>query len=539
MPLDPGSRVGEYEIVGPLGRGGQSEVYRARDLKLGREVAVKVLPRQLSREADKRARFEREAQLLAALNHRGIAVIHGIESSGELSYLVLELIEGETLADRIKRAPLSLADARDIFLQIAEALEAAHGRGIIHRDLKPANIKLPPGGAVKLLDFGLGKELRADAPAEPTTETFDGLETMPGLVMGTPGYMSPEQTRGRVTNERTDVWSFGVCLFEALSGTHPFARETIPDILSAILTEAPPWDELPRGLPPAWRTLLERTLRKDARRRLHDIGDVRIELEDAPTELEIAHARGGSGAVTIPRWVAAAVVGGLVAALGWIAFAPGSRGVRDREAVVRRFTIELPATAPVSLDGASALALSRDGRRLVYTARRGDRTQLYLRALDQLDAVPVSRAPRERRHRSSRPPGDDLGFFRDGSLSRVPVTGGSPIPLAPTESARGAVWSIDGDIVFSPLSRGGLSQISEDGGGAREITASPEEASEPAHRWPQLLPGGRHALTTLWTRASNDVAVVEIATGATEVLAADAAFGRYLPSGHLVFVREG
>ena len=353
--------------------------------------------------------------------------------------------------------------------------------------------------------------------------------------------MSPEQTRGRPTKEGTDVWSFGVCLFEALSGTHPFARDTIPDILSAILTEEPPWDALPPGLPRSWRTLLERTLRKEARRRLHDIADVRIELEDAPTELEAPTKPGptGTDGLTVPRWAAAGTLAGfagLAVSLGWLVFGPGA-GTGAPGAVVRRFTIELPATAPVSLDGASALALSRDGGRLVYTARRGDRTQLYLRALDGLDAVPIPGTEGAESPFFS-PAGNDLGFFLDGALARAPVTGGGSIPLAPAETGRGASWWTD-DIVFSPLSRGGLSLVSADGGGAREITTPPEEPSDPAHRWPQHLPGGRYAITTLWTRTSNDVAVVELASGATEVLIDDAAYGRYLPSGHLVFVRDG
>ena len=335
MALESGARVGDYEIVGPLGSGGMSEVYRARDLTLGREVAIKVLPPLLARDPDKRARFEREAKLLAALNHKNIAVIHGLEQDDDVWCLVLELIPGDTLAERMKRGPLSLAEARAIFLQIAEALEAAHDKGIIHRDLKPANVKITDDGTVKLLDFGLGKELRASGAVSQKTATFDGTATSPGLVMGTPGYMSPEQARAHAMTKATDVWSFGVVLFEALAGIHPFARETLPDMLSAILNDPPPWARLPRTLPRAWRVLLERCLRKSEHNRLHDIADVRIEIEEAP-ETELLDGRGDA---LLPRWArwAIAIMATLSALVLW-SFWQSTRTTAGRRAPFRHRT---------------------------------------------------------------------------------------------------------------------------------------------------------------------------------------------------------
>ncbi len=541
MLLESGAHVGDYEIVGPLGTGGMSEVYRARDLKLGREVAIKVLPKDLASDPDKRARFEREAQLLAAISHKNIAVIHGLEHDGEVWYLVLELISGETLAQRLKKGPLDLRRARAIFLQIAEALEAAHTKGIIHRDLKPANVKITDDGTVKLLDFGLGKELATSRAVSQKTATFDGSETSPGLVMGTPGYMSPEQARGQTMAKSTDVWSFGVVLFEALSGVHPFARETIPDMLSAILTDPPPWERLPHNLPSPWRVLLERCLRKSERDRLHDIADVRIELEEAPVEPAKVLPPKTSAQVALARWlvVAAAAVAALSLWSLWRSFGP-----RELNAgVVRRFVIDLPSTATVSLSGASALAVSPDGSRLVYAARRGDQTQLYQRVLDQLETVPLA-GTEGGVGPFFAPDTSALGFFAAGKLKLLAFPGGTPTTLADAPTPRGASWSDASDrtansIVFSPSSQSGLSVVTTTGGPPQPVTPAESDANTPAHRWPSLLPGGAVALVTLWTRDSMDIASVELATGRISPLVDNGSYARYTPTGHLVFQRGG
>jgi len=533
MGLESGERVGGYEIVGSLGKGGMSEVYRARDLTLGRDVAIKVLPPLLASDDEKRARFEREAQLLAALNHRNIAVIHGLQHDGDHWFLVLELVEGETLAERIKRGPLGLTEIHRVFLQIADAMEAAHDKGIIHRDLKPANVKIDPEGTVKLLDFGLGKELQIRSPGADKTATFEGMHTSPGLIMGTPGYMSPEQTRGQETARGTDVWSFGVTLFEALAGSHPFARETVPDMLSAILHAPPPWEQLPAGLPAAWRTLLERTLRKDEHDRLHDIADVRIELAEAPTVIDGSEQGSKTSGTTLPpasRWAVAALiaVGALVL---WSLLSNG--GASERAGVLRRFVIALPPDAPIVVDGTPSLAVSPDGTQLVYQ----NREQLYLRSLDQLEAVPIPGTQGGVAPFFSKS-SDALGFFTENELATVTLPGGTPNSLAPVVSARGGSWSTaagESAIVFSPSSGGGLSLVGALGGAQRAV-ASPEEG-EPALRWPAVLPGDRFALATLWSPEKVAVGVVSLDSGSVEELIEDASSARFTPSGHIVFAR--
>ena len=536
MALESGARVGDYEIVGPLGSGGMSEVYRAKDLTLEREVAIKVLPPALARDPDKRARFEREAKLLAALNHKNIAVIHGLEQDGDVWYLILELIPGDTLAERMKKGPLSLREVRAIFLQIAEALEAAHDKGIIHRDLKPANVKITDDGTIKLLDFGLGKELRSSGVVSQKTETFDGTATSPGLVMGTPGYMSPEQARAHAMTRATDVWSFGVVLFEALAGVHPFARETFPDMLSAILNDAPPWERLPHTLPRAWRVLLERCLRKSAHDRLHDIADVRIEIEEAP---ETALPSDGTSAGSLPRW-AVATMATLVALVAWSFWRSSASPERPPD-VVRRFVIDLPPTATLSLDGASALTVSPDGTRLVYASRRAERSQLQQRTLDHLETAPIPGTEGGVGPFFSTDSGA-LGFFADGKLKTLSFPG-TPVTLTDAPTPRGASWSRgrDGRLVFSPTSQSGLAIVAETGGNADNVTViSPDsgDSHERAHRWPSLLPDGTAALVTLWTRERVDIGIVELSTGRVSPLVDNGSYARYAPSGHLVFARN-
>ena len=540
MALESGARVGDYEIIGPLGSGGMSEVYRARDLTLGREVAIKVLPPVLARDPDKLARFEREAKLLAALNHKNIAVIHGLEQDDDVWYLILELIPGDTLTERLKKGPLSLAEARAIFLQIAEALEAAHDKGIIHRDLKPANVKITDDGTVKLLDFGLGKELRPSRAVSQKTETFDGIATSPGLVMGTPGYMSPEQVRAQTMTKGTDVWSFGVVLFEALAGVHPFARETLPDMLSAILNDSPPWERLPHTLPRAWRVLLERCLRKSEHDRLHDIADVRIEIEEAPETVLVSDGRTSA---SLPRWAIAimATLSALVLWSFWRSSAPPERA----PGVVRRFVIDLPPTATLSLDGASALTVSTDGTRLVYATRRAERSQLHQRTLDQLETVPIPGTEGGVGPFFSAD-GDSLGFFASGKLKTLSFPG-TPVTLTDAPTPRGASWSPSNDrrILFSPASQGGLAIVLETGGTANDVTTIEADSTELAHRWPSLLPDGAAALVTLWSRDGVDIGIVELSTGRVTALVDNGSYARYAPTGptgptgHLVFARAG
>ncbi|TDI40774.1 MAG: serine/threonine-protein kinase [Acidobacteria bacterium] len=529
MALESGSQLGGYEILSRLGTGGMSEVYRARDLTLGREIAIKVLPSLLAQDPDKLARFEREAKILASLNHPNIAVIHGLEHEDDVWYLVLELIPGETLAERIKRAPLTVAEARAIFLQIARALEAAHEKQIIHRDLKPSNVKITEDGVVKLLDFGLGKTLPETRVAGSKTKTFSGGETSPGLVMGTPGYMSPEQARGHEMAKSTDVWSFGVSLFEALTAVHPFARETLPDMFTAVLKEEPPWGRLPSNVPRALGTLLSRCLEKNAHDRIHDIGDVRIQLEDLTVDAVPKTERTG-----VSRWALVAVI--LVLPFFVWLFAHDAPTLDRTRPVVRRFVLDLSPTAPISLNGASALAVSPDGERLVYGSRRGARNQLYLRELDQIETVPIpgtegGTAP------FFAPSSNRLGFFVEGKLKTLSLLGGTPETLTDAETPRGASWS-DGSILFSPSSRSGLQAVPASGGASASVT-DVGDASIRAHRWPSVLPGGTHALVTLWNDDGFAVAVVALDTGDVKELVQNGSYARYASTGHLVFLRDG
>ena len=283
MALSAGTRLGPYEILSALGAGGMGEVYRARDTKLNRDVALKVLPPAFTADADRVARFEREARLLASLNHPHIGSIYGLEDTGGAPALVLELVEGDTLDDRVRRGPLPVPEALAVARQIADALDAAHASGIVHRDLKPSNIKITPAGIVKVLDFGLAKALAAEGsgPDVSTSPTMTASETIPGVILGTAAYMSPEQARGQPVDKRTDIWAFGCVLFEMLSGSSAFGRQTVTDTLAAVVGAEPEWTSLPAGTPATIRHLLTRCLQKDAMRRLHDIADARIELDDA------------------------------------------------------------------------------------------------------------------------------------------------------------------------------------------------------------------------------------------------------------------
>ena len=379
MSLVPGNRLGPYEIVSALGAGGMGEVYRARDAKLARDVAIKILPSGLAGDAERLTRFEREARMLAALNHPHIAAIYGFEESGAVRGLVLELVEGETLAEKLARGPLGLDEALGIARQIADALDAAHERGIVHRDLKPANVKVTPAGVVKVLDFGLAKAGAADAGMASTkTSPFDS--TAGGLLLGTAPYMSPEQARGLPVDKRTDVWAFGCVLFEMLAGRRPFAGDSMTDVLVAIVERQPDWAALPPATPPAVRRLLQRCLEKDLRRRLHDIADVRIEIDDVLSGALVGSEptpAGGTRRERLP-WI---VSGALLAALGalgtaWTAFGRAGSAADSAPTIVRATRL---TNTPAQEFGPS---ISVDGKWIAYYSDAGGRTDLWVKFLD-------------------------------------------------------------------------------------------------------------------------------------------------------------
>ena len=517
------------------------EVYRAHDRRLRRDVAIKVLPHAFSDDHDWLVRFEHEARVLASLSHPHIGSIYALEESDGSRALVLELVEGPTLADRLHHGALPIEEALVIARQIAEALEAAHARGIVHRDLKPANIKLTQDGSVKVLDFGIAKTLDgppADPMGPPTTMT---AASDAGMILGTAAYMSPEQARGQPVDSRTDVWSFGCVLFEMVAGRRPFTGGTVPDVLAAILERDPDWSDLPEGTPGAVRRLLRRCLQKNARQRLRDIGDARIELDDA------LGAREELAAIpTTPAWrrhVPGALAGGLVAsmllALGWQIL--GVRSGQGRP-LVTRTSVTLPSTQELDTRAGSwPLALSPDGRRLAYVAHSAGQTHLYLRDLDTFDARPLP-GTGGAHYPFFSPDGQWVAFFADGKLKRVPLHGGSPVTVcdAPTVG-RGGTWGAEGTIVFDP-GEAGLMQVAAGGGRPIPLTTGDATMDAGDLLWPHFLPDGRTLLAT---------AIIDgVATLVARPAEADRwrRLGRgfqpqYLSSGHLVFhaphVREG
>jgi len=542
-----GSTLGHYRIEEQLGAGGMGVVYRARDAILRREVAIKVLPDAFSTDPERLARFEREAQLLASLTHPNIAAIHGMEQADAVRYLVLELVPGETLAERLAGGSLPVEEALEVCRQIAEALEAAHERGVIHRDLKPANVKITPQGKVKVLDFGLAKAFGAgpsagmDLSQSPTVTTGG---TQQGVILGTAAYMSPEQARGKALDTRTDIWSFGCVLYETLTGKPAFVGETVSDTMAGILAREPEWDRLPNSTPANVRVLLHRCLRKDRERRLRDIGDARIELEDALSGAaeSATPAATRSSAASVAAGALAGLVLGSVAA--WIAASRFGREAAE-PAPVARFGIALPAKATIFTGVGPSVALSPDGSLLAYAAQSGGQRQLYLRRLDELEAKPIPGTEGGIGPFFS-PDGEWIGFRHAAShtLKKVALSGGAPVTLCETEVFYGASWAPDDTIVFSPTVPGALARVPAAGGKAQPLTKLDLDKNERDHRYAQILPGGKAVLFTIGysdIESYDDarIAVQSLKTGERKILVEGGTLGRYSPSGHLLYVRAG
>jgi serine/threonine-protein kinase len=572
MGLTVGARLGPYEILGALGAGGMGEVYRARDTKLGRDVALKVIPDTFALDADRLARFSREAQVLASLNHPHVAAIYGFEDSGETHALVLELVEGETLADRIARGAIPLDEALPIAKQIAEALEAAHEQGIIHRDLKPANIKITPDGVVKVLDFGLAK-LAGPAEAGPyvqqgvgarfsrpdtlsPTITSPAIMTGVGVLLGTAAYMSPEQAKGREADKRSDIWAFGCVLYEMLTGKGPFAGDDVSDTLANVLKREPDWSALPATVPVSIRALLHRCVEKDRRKRVADVstalfvideqaslrGSVaasaasRAQTDAAVSEVRRVLARSTRWRVAIASAATLLVVAAVATTLTWIA----TRPVPPR---VSRLTITPSSAAALSINGVDRdLAITPDGSHVVYVGNRG--TQLFVRALDALDPVVVfTGSPRGP---FVSPDGQWIGFV-DGAiaLKKVAVTGGPAVPLATIDgTSRGAAWEPDDTIIFATgNSTTGLQRVAAASGRTTVLTRPDHAQGEADHVWPELLPGGRAVLFTITAATGGldaaQVAVLDLQTGMRKVLVRGGSNAHYMPSGHLVYAAAG
>ena len=540
MILSPGTRVGPYEVLALIGSGGMGEVYRARDSKLGRDVALKVLPGAVTLDRDRIARFTREAHVLASLNHPNIAAIYGVEDTSPVHALVLELVEGPTLADRIALGPMPVDEALSIARQIAEALEAAHEQGVVHRDLKPANIVVRPDGTVKLLDFGLAKAMDvahgSTEVSQSPTITSPAMMTGAGIILGTAAYMSPEQARGRPVDHRADIWAFGVVLFEMLTGQRVFPGETVSDTLAAVLKTDPAWDALPRATPPALRRVLRSCLEKDPKRRLQAIGDRRLLLDDLARPVE---QEGQPRAMAIAVGSAAILAVALLV-LAFVHFRGPAMPVARLP--LARVTIVLPPGDQLDHKGDPALALSADGTKLVYVAMRGNATsQLFLRAMDGTEAKAIAGTEGADAPFVS-PDGQWIGFFAQGKLKKVPAQGGTAQVICDAPSGLGADWGVDDTIYFVPFNTSGVWKVQASGGTPEEVIRLNRSNDEVSLRWPQVLPGGAAVLFTVWTGPGWDEKSLQLQvlqTGERRVLAQGASTGRHVASGHLVYNRDG
>ena len=542
MPsLGPGVRVGPYEIVSALGAGGMGEVYRARDSKLGRDVAIKVLPSSLTSDPDRLARFSREAQVLASLNHPNIAGIYHVEETADGPAIVMELVEGETLADRIGCGTIPVDEALPIAKQIAEALEAAHEHGIIHRDLKPANIKVRPDGSVKVLDFGLAKlnepPLAAVSGALSLSPTLTSPAMMTGVatLLGTAAYMAPEQAKGAVADHRSDIFSFGCVFYELLTGRQAFAGESVTEILASVIKGEAELALLPRQLHPRVSELIRRCLAKDPKRRWQAAGDLRMELEAVLADPRGLGTAANARVTQQPLWrravpfVATAIIAAAVTATAawFVRPTPADR--------ITRFSILLPDRQELTRTGRHNIAVSPDGESIVYVADG----QLYLRRMTDIEPRPINGTKQDVNTPFFSPDGQWIGFYAvpEGKLKKIATTGGASVTIANATNPYGATWNADDRIVIGQGVQG-IGRVSANGGAIENlIKVMPGEF---AHG-PQILPDGDHVLFTLakgtttkrWDQAQ--VVVQSLRTGERTVLINGGSDARYVPTGHLVY----
>jgi serine/threonine-protein kinase len=561
MALDPGTRVGPYDIISALGAGGMGEVYRARDTKLNREVALKILPDTFTHDPDRVARFKREAQVLASLNHPHIAQIYGLEEQEErngqaaVAFIAMELADGEDLAQRIARGPIGVDDALPIARQIADALEAAHEQGIVHRDLKPANIKVRADGTVKVLDFGLAKALEP-ATAATATGTMSPTITTPamtqaGVILGTAAYMSPEQAKGRVVDKRTDIWAFGCVLYEMLTGRRPFEGEDVSDTLAAVLRGDPNWSTLPSATPPQIRTLLRRCLQKDPKKRLPHIGIARLEIDEDASHISTRGAEPEPAATwrrLVPYAIAAMVASLLTLAAVW----RPTGAANPRLTLTERLTITLPPTAAAQPTFGGP-AVSADGTRIVYVGSTPDGGRaLYLRLLDQLEPRPLPGTENAGDPFFS-PDGESVAFFTgtpgspNQTLKTVAVRGGAAVTIATMPGLSvGGSWGTDGEIrvASTPGPVGGPGQfhsvyvVPGSGGSARPIPAL-TATKDRSYGWPDVLPDGRHMLVSVrtgQTYSESHIDVTSLDGKSVRTVVENGYHARYVSSGHIVYM---
>ena len=535
MALAPGTRIGPYEVVAFIGAGGMGEVYRARDSKLDRPVALKILPDSFAGDSDRLMRFDREARTLASLNHPHIAQIYGVEERT----LAMEFVEGATLADLIAAGPLPMEDTLDIARQMTEALEAAHQQGIVHRDLKPANVKVRSDGTVKVLDFGLAKALdpadgRDSNLANSPTITSPAM-TMRGVIMGTAPYMAPEQARGRAIDRRADVWAFGVVLYEMLTRRRAFEGEDTTAVLARVIERDPDWSALPPNTPPSLHRLIRRCLEKNPAQRLHDIGDARLDIADALGELKrpVPIASAGDGSFRWFPWIAAA---GFAA----IAFIAG-RSLQPSAAApatVSRLTVNLADDTELGDLGRPVAVLSPNGDSLALSIYKGEKYQLWLRRLDSYETTPVS-GTEDGNQPFFSPDGKWIGFHANNMLKRIQPGSGGALDVAHSDGL-GAAWLPDDTIVFNREYQDGLYRVPAGGGQEAKLTSPDRSRRELGHFWPQSLPDGKHILFTNYSSPieQSRIEVLALDTGQRTVVVEGGLHGQYVGSGLLVYARK-
>jgi eukaryotic-like serine/threonine-protein kinase len=527
VALQIGQELGSYEITSVVGKGGMGEVYRARDTRLKRDVAIKVLPLEFSREPENVARFQREAEALASLNHQNIAGIYDLQQVDATRFLVMEFVEGDTLAAILKkRGALPLDLALNIGEQICDALETAHEKGIVHRDLKPANIKVMPDGKVKVLDFGLAKMAVSSTVEPPDLPTRVTLSS-PGIIMGTPAYMSPEQVRGEEAGRQTDIWSFGCVVFEMLTGDCPFAGETVAETLAKVIEAKPDFDLMPPQTPEPVRRMLRSCLQKERKRRLHDIADARMEIEEAVIHPSAVTPSTKDSSRRKERliWVSAVIL--LAAIVAVLSFTSLSS---LRTASEMRFEIITPGAMP------TPAAISPDGQKIVYAARSAGRSQLWLRTLDSVSARPLSQTDDGSAPFWS-PDNRSVGFFAGGKLKRIDIEGESMRVLATATADIGGTWNRDNVILFAPTPGSPIFRVSATGGEATAVTRL--APGESGHRGPHFLPDGRHFLYFVAGNGErNGVHLGQIDSSETRRLMDADSAAIYAASGQLLFARQ-
>jgi serine/threonine-protein kinase len=559
VAIQPGQQLAHYRLVEKIGEGGMGVVWRATDTSLDRDVAIKLLPEGFAANLERLQRFEREAKLLASLNHPHIATIHGLHEAGTpegpVRFLAMELVEGEDLTQQIERGAIPIERVIEIATQVAEALDAAHSQGVIHRDLKPANVKLTADGQAKVLDFGLAKALTgepasSDPRVGPTlSPTITSMGTAAGMILGTAAYMSPEQARGKPVDKRTDLWAFGCLLYEMLAGRRVYGGETISDTLASVLKEQPDWAALDEDTPPAVRRLLRRCLTKDPRQRLGDAAAARLELREAfdpphPGEQFVSSVEAVPSSQAVTRralpW-AVAVASVLVTLVILFSRSGGDAST----AGPLNLSVALPHGVQLEDDQSSNLDISPDGRFLVFSGLVEGNRRLYLRELGSAEATPIAESVNALNPFFS-PDGRWIAFFSEGKIKKVSVTGGTPVTICDaTGSPRGASWGADDLIVFPRHFDGALLQVSGSGGEPTPLTELDESRKERTHRWPQIVPGHDVVLFTVATTDSPEfyddarIDAVRLGTGERKTVFEGASFARYVETGHLVFGREG